>query len=474
MSGTELLVWLCRAVLYVALGWSVIWAYRWAARRAPVLGRILAIGIVARAALGVGLFFISFYQLPFLRGMQLAGGFWSLALDARTYFHMAESASALGVASIPGSVPSPTYVRALTLWLELVGVSPASAVLLNLVCYVLAALLIIDASASITLAAVALMALTCSPALIIFGTQALKDPMCILLIVVALAGARLWAQGLDRHAESPRKSAMLGVACLFLAVFGFAGIRPYYAFFLVVSVFAMGVVVLGSWDRPGRLKALAGYWVLLMMLWGAFMAGSGPYYPYYQSLVKAVLLDPFRTTQELDNARAGFVATGGATAVADSASDDVPSMGFEMDQAPSLSLAARVRRTIRGCFVLFVPITLLRELSIVSFTGGRGLLFVTDIDTLVMDLGILGTLLFVFWKMPVRSMPVAIFAIVLVALTTLSMAYVVTNFGTLFRLRLLAVTPLWVLPAFLRPGGASGGWPKPAALGASAWTGRWS
>ena len=36
------------------------------------------------------------------------------------------------------------------------------------------------------------------------------------------------------------------------------------------------------------------------------------------------------------------------------------------------------------------------------------------------------------------------------------MAYIVTNFGTLFRLRLMVVMPLWMLPLALanRPGAA--------------------
>jgi hypothetical protein len=43
---------------------------------------------------------------------------------------------------------------------------------------------------------------------------------------------------------------------------------------------------------------------------------------------------------------------------------------------------------------------------------------------------------------------------VLVVMTSLLMAYVVTNYGTLFRLRLLSVVPLWVLPlAVLRAEG---------------------
>jgi hypothetical protein len=44
---------------------------------------------------------------------------------------------------------------------------------------------------------------------------------------------------------------------------------------------------------------------------------------------------------------------------------------------------------------------------------------------------------------------VAVFVFVFAAVTLVTMAYVVTNFGTLFRLRLLVAAPLWLLPAFL-------------------------
>jgi hypothetical protein len=114
------------------------------------------------------------------------------------------------------------------------------------------------------------------------------------------------------------------------------------------------------------------------------------------------------------------------------------------------SLVVRATRTVRGWAVMFVPITILRALSFVSFTGGRGLLLITDLDTLVMDAGIIASLLLLLRRNQHHgSQPVAIFALVLAALTLVSMAYVVTNYGTLFRLRLLAAAPIWALPAFV-------------------------
>jgi hypothetical protein len=441
-----------RVGLYIALVWFLLWAFRWTRARSPIMGTILAVGIIVRAVLGSVLFAISYFDLPFMATLQLGGGFWTLALDARSYFHAAASAVDLGISTIPDSSASPIYVRLLAVWMELVGVSPASAVLLNLMFYVLIAVLIAAASRPIVSAVVALGAVTLSPALIIFGTQALKDPLCVMLIVVAIAGARLWVGDLNRAGLSNHKHSVLGAAFLSAAVFGFAGIRAYVALFLVVSVFAMALAtVVIAPGRNQRMKAFASSAALIPLLWVMFMAGAGVYYAHYGSLLIASLGQPLRLVAELDTARAGFVATGGATSVgAASAFDDVPPMPLSFADITGNSLVARAARTWRGWAVMFVPITILRALSVVSFTGGRGLLLITDLDTLVMDAGIIASLLLLLRRNPQPdSKPIVVFALVLAALTGAVMAYVVTNYGTLFRLRLLAAAPIWVLPAFV-------------------------
>jgi hypothetical protein len=249
---------------------------------------------------------------------------------------------------------------------------------------------------------------------------------------------------------------------------------------VVVMSFASIVIAVG---RKERLKTFASYAALLPLLWGMFMMGAGASYAYYVSS-----LNPFRAVAALDGARAGFVATGGATSLVGATSDDIAAPGNRLravaaldgaraefvatggvtsvvarsasdDAAPpslgsadmtSDSVLARAARTLRGSAVMFVPITVLRALSAASFSGGQGLLLITDLDTLVMDAGIIASLLLLLRAArQTGSKPVAIFALVLAALTMVSMAYVVTNYGTLFRLRLLAVTPMWVLPAFL-------------------------
>jgi hypothetical protein len=110
---------------------------------------------------------------------------------------------------------------------------------------------------------------------------------------------------------------------------------------------------------------------------------------------------------------------------------------------------ARLKYLATGLAAMFVPISVLKTLSIVSFAGGRGLLLITDLDTAVLDLGLgVGLFLLLLQRSAVRLSPATVFVVVLAISTTVAMAYVVTNFGTLFRLRLLASTPLLLVPAF--------------------------
>ena len=100
-----------------------------------------------------------------------------------------------------------------------------------------------------------------------------------------------------------------------------------------------------------------------------------------------------------------------------------------------------------GISMLFVPISLLQSLSVVQFSGGRGLLFLTDLDTLFLDVTIAAGLVLVYrrWTRARRQLPFLCFLLVLGTVTGGLLAYVVTNFGALFRLRLLMAVPLWML-----------------------------
>jgi SAM-dependent methyltransferase len=118
---------------------------------------------------------------------------------------------------------------------------------------------------------------------------------------------------------------------------------------------------------------------------------------------------------------------------------------------PTGGVKGRLSALALGLGLIFVPVSLLKALSLVDFSGGRGLLMITDIDTLFMDVTLIAvvTLLVRRRSATRRLLPYLCFATILAAAAGLLMAYIVTNFGTLFRLRVMAVAPLWLLPLAL-------------------------
>src|SRR5689334_14279998 len=46
---------------------------------------LTAAALIARLAVGMGLYLISLWELPLFRDLQMAGGFWKFAIDAITY-----------------------------------------------------------------------------------------------------------------------------------------------------------------------------------------------------------------------------------------------------------------------------------------------------------------------------------------------------------------------------------------------------
>ena len=85
-----------------------------------------------------------------------------------------------------------------------------------------------------------------------------------------------------------------------------------------------------------------------------------------------------------------------------------------------------------------MPVSVLKALSIVDFAVDAALV-VTDVDTLFMDATLV--VLDDARAPPVTRGLLPAFCDDLAAAAGLLMAHIVTNFGTLFRLRLMAVAP---------------------------------
>jgi hypothetical protein len=393
---------------------------------------------------GAGFFLISYYEAPILQGLHTGRGFWVLAADAELYFRMAAEASRSGLSFIQDTDPSPLYLRTIAVWLDLAGVTPASVVPFNVLCYAAMVLMLSTICGSGLASTVTIIAITVSPAMVIVGTQVLKDTLCVLLIITSAAGVSMWTEALGRQRPG-RMLPLVASACLIcFSIFMFAGIRTYFAVLMLVSLVATSVWAVVKANNAAQRRRIAAAYCLLVAAAGFSASwGGGPYFDYYTGLTRLSLRQPDRPIVVLDAARARFIASGGQTNFGDELSLDMILSGQPQ------SIAMRIRNLSIGVAAIFVPISLLKGLSVITFSGGRGILLITDMDTLILDLALIfGLYLLVTrWAAVPPFTADTVFVLTLAVLTTVAMAYVVTNFGTLFRLRLLAITPLWLLPA---------------------------
>ena len=129
--------------------------------------------------------------------------------------------------------------------------------------------------------------------------------------------------------------------------------------------------------------------------------------------------------------------------------------GDRENAAKAIPSTARdhLRTLAFGLGVVFVPVSMLKAMAGVQFSGGRGLLSIADVDTVFLDLASL-VVLALLWqrRRGIRDRaPVALFGVTLSVTTAVLLGYVVTNFGTLWRMRPLVMVPLWIAIIALSP-----------------------
>jgi len=441
-------------VLYACMAAACAWAYR----AAPVFGAIVTAGTAIRLVVGVGLVAISYYRWPILQPLQTGDGYWAIAPDARVYFQLAADAARLPPGSIIGGSPSPTYVLALSLWFRVLGATVTNGVVFNVACYVVAAMVIVRLATDRQrqLGIIALCCVSFSPALVLTSTQVLKDAFFAMLIVVGCASAIVVLRAAGHSLSAQPGRVAIGVALTAAAVAAMAGVRAYFALFVWLAVAGGLVAAVWTADSARRVRVAGFAASMLVVLWCAFAVGADAYYTYYQELIarttginlsmRALLPsggapvssgNSSALGERLNSLRDGFLGSGGAT-------------GFGVHHTHGgRRTATDVAEDLgTGIAVTFVPISALKLAHMVTFEGGRGLLVLTDADTLFIDLTLLaiGVMLFQAGAVSRRDVAAVVFLIVLSAVSTLIVAYVVTNFGTLFRLRLLATLPAWLAP----------------------------
>jgi hypothetical protein len=464
---------------------SVLLAYRVVRRRCPRCARLLALGIIARAAVGLSAFWISYARIPILPELQLGPGFWDLAPDAETYYESALAVLDGGVGVVNWERGSPVHIVILAGWMAIVGVSPAAALFLNLVAYVWTSALLVNwfapqRSGDATPALVALLGFSISPALVLHGSQPLKDELFLYMIVASTLAGAVALKGLMSAAPGARAWArgVGATAIICVAVYLMAGIRTYYPPLLlsglgVAIIAGVGWVPRRDWGR----YAVAAVAVLVVVT-ASYLAGAGSLFrlflesgvdrmrqgfiasPSGTSLSTAKLPPP-RSNEpailEIEPEPRSYAASGGVTAVASPVS---PTAGVAAPPTvwdvwirvlnPS-EFGFRIRATLKGLLATFVPISLLLHFGAVDFAGGRGLLLVTDMDTIFMNLSLV-LVAWVCWTRRShlrRNWPLAMMLLVPTVGLALLQAYVVTNFGSLFRMRVIMVATAWLLPLTL-------------------------
>ena len=447
---------------------GVLAACVWAYRRSPSWGVIVGVGAIVRLASGLLLLAISYYQWPVFQSLHTGDGYWLIAPDARVYFEKAAAAAAYGTSlAVPAGSPSPVYVIALGFWYRAGGATLASAVVFNLVCHIVSvvAIILILPRQARRIGNLVLFSVSFSPALLMTSTQVLKDPFFVMLIVVGCVAALLILRYSRDTRSAPPSRLTAGVLVAAAAVAAMAGVRAYYALFVWIAVagaFLVSIVTVRGRHRV-RLAAFAA--PVLVLLWVAFAMGSDVYYTYYRDLIarttginlSALALigrdtrpvisgsaDVGELGTAMDSVRIGFIGSGGGTNIKSRTALNLTRQGLEQ-AASDLAL---------GLAVTFIPISALRATSMVDFNGGRGLLAITDLDTLFMDVTLLAIAIAIFRLHGVNRYNVAslVLVVTLAAISAVVVAYVVTNFGTLFRLRLLTAVPAWLAPLALTTG----------------------
>ena len=524
-----------RMAAMLAFGWLLLVGHRYVRARSTVLGLVLGVGIVVRAALGVALFAVSYLHLPIAESLQLGDGFWQPALDAAGYYERAASAADAGTL-FEGPSAAPFYVDTLALWMNVVGVSPAAAIFLNLCLYVALMVSLVWFFRPVNEwrhdlpCIVAVIAYSFSPIALFHSTQPLKDELFGVLVAMACLGMLGIGRLMYRSTGASQSRAVAaGTLAVTAAIVAGSGIRWYYPA-IVWSALALVFTTFAIVGRTTPLsRYLAGSAAVLLGIWLGFWAGAGSYYWAVAPEFNSIAEFPSRLATFVEVSRTGFLTSGGGTnivvplrsdegagearaeqlnqashdfavrltqrrpaaevaaevaaaevaaaaAAARSPSPQAPASGspapasgspapptapaapapeplVDPSRAIPVTVLDQLSALATGLGLVFVPISLMQKVLGVDLPGGRGLLAFADVDTIYMDVVTLVVLTLVWRRRHAIGdrLPFVVFGLTLSAVTALLLGYVVTNYGTLWRMRLLVTIPLWVVVVALSP-----------------------
>jgi hypothetical protein len=505
----------------LVFGWLVLVSYRYVAARSRVMGNVLALAIVVRAALGVALFWNSYSDLPIAESLQSGDGFWQPAPDAAGYYLRAADAADAGTL-FDGSSAAPFYVDTLALWMNVVGISPAAAMFLNLCLYVALMVSLIWFFRPVNEwrpdlpCIVGVVAYSFSPVVLLHSTQPLKEELFSVLVAIACLGmlgiGRLMYSGTG---AGQQRAVATGAVAITVAMVAGAGIRAYYPI-ITWSTLALVLAIFAIFGRTAPLpRYLAGSAAVLMGTWLGLVTGPGTSYWMLAPGLRSIAEFPSRLVTMAQVSRTGFLTSGGgtnivvplrsdaaagtarssqlreeshemaldATAWLTGARRDAPrasvrpasvppaSQPGSSSQAPGTEPAPQgfgpvshfraipvtgveqLRVLATGLGLIFVPFSVMQSVLGIEIPGGQGLLSIADADTIYLDIVTLVVLAFLWRRRHGigNRLPFVVFGLTLSAVTAVLLGYVVTNYGTLWRMRPLVAIPLWVLVVALSP-----------------------
>jgi hypothetical protein len=464
---------------------GLLWACRFVWRRSRLAGLMLAAGLVIRAGGGAIFLTISYFGWPFLTSLQMGNGFWTLAPDAQEYYR-------LGGLMAERWQPTITrgYVGPLGLWMRAVGVNPASPVLFAIVMYALAVVTLVTAFGRTRTPAaeqalrLGVAALSFTPMLVYAAVFGLKDVFFTTLVVI-MAVAYLTLLVGAVWTRTTRTTNLLVAAVGIPAMGLIAGTRAYFAILLWA---AMAVTYAGCFMAgvPSRRRSLAQAAIVLPVLALAIALGAEGNYPRFvgyliASVPEAVVEHrtpiPSVGLEELDHRREAVDGYGGnsmlsrrtKTAGPDSLPVETGGAGrppVETGSAsrPPVKTGSAVRPSVKtggagrlegiavGLGAVLLPSAILGKVAGIDLHISPTARLIADADTLAFDLMAAMILWVVIVNRRETRSPPLLFGLVLALLVALPLAYVMTNFGTLIRLRLLVAAPIWLLTLALAPG----------------------
>lgn len=448
-SALQFLTLAFHVAVALAVGAGIVWLLGEVRRASRTLGLIMACGLLLRLGLGLSLFWIAEHNLPVLQSLRRPDGVWTFALDSVAYLRSASTMVNEGFFATPAGF-SPDYAVWLAAWMHLLGPSAVTAPLLNLTLFALVCWLIVKTAAPVGRdrddlpQLVTAGSFAFSPALLFHGSQALKDDLCAALVAVSCVAA-LHLLSHQHDGQDGSRGQTIGLLTLLIAGYLLFGLRNYAAGLVACATFVAGVL---PWAYRSATARTLVRWGSAMLVVG-IGAGAGLWMGAAGETVAArveagrqwAVASGAQALRIPDKLRHNFHKTGGNTNLAPG---PVPA---PKSKPGPISWTERGHGLITGLGATFVPMTLLKATGAVDIGVGPGLRIATDVDTLFLDASLLATLLLLTRRRAAAKwhLRYVCFALTLCILTTVFMAYIVTNFGTLFRLRVMLAVPIWML-----------------------------